>query len=224
MKLLLIEDDQKELDSLSKHLGNIGYTIDTCTNGKTGSYLARTNTYDLILIDYFLPGMNGEAVCNEIRLAKINTPIIFVSENKTTTDKVKAFELGADDFIQKPYIWSELSARIKAVTRRPYKIQDEIFTLDDLTINTSTQDVFLSGERIYLTRKEYSLLECMARKPGVIVTRGEILETAWNNDSNPFSNTIEAHVRNLRKKIGESKNKKYIHTISGRGYKLDRLK
>jgi DNA-binding response OmpR family regulator len=222
MRILVIEDDKEIREAVVKNLSNVGYTVDTAEDGESGSYIARTNQYNVIILDNFLPIKNGDQVCKEIRAAGIHTPIIFMSVEYATKHKVHVLNIGADDYVTKPIVFSELLARIQAVLRRPYAITDSVYQIDDLTIDTSTQEVIKSKERIYLTRKEYALLECLARKPGKIITRGEILEDAWGYDTNPFSNTIEAHIRNLRKKIGETADNKYIHTVPGRGYKLDR--
>ncbi len=222
MRILIIDDDQQTLESLSGKLQQAGYTVDTLDNGHNGSYVARTNRYDLIIIDLFLKGKDGTLVCKEIRETSVHTPIIFLTIENNVNKKVEAFDLGADDYLTKPFSFSELLARIKVLMRRPAKIADNVYVMDDLSIDMSKQEVRKHGDRVYLTRKEYSLLECMARKPGMVISRGEILEDAWGYDTNPFSNTIEAHIRNIRKKIGETKNNKYIQTVPGRGYKLDR--
>ncbi len=224
MRILVIEDDPDIRDSLVKNLSGQGFIVDSAGNGESGSYIARTNKYDLLIIDHLLPSKNGEQVCAEIRAEKIHTPILFLTVEESTKNKVKILNLGADDYLTKPFSFSELLARIQALLRRPYTVSDSVYQIDDLTINTTTQEVLVSEERVYLTRKEYALLECMAKKPGKIISRGEILEDAWGYDVNPFSNTIEAHIRNLRKKIGDSPRKKYIHTVPGRGYKLDRAR
>jgi DNA-binding response OmpR family regulator len=224
MRILVIEDDKDTRESLLKNLASGGYTVDGAIDGESGSYIARTNPYNLIITDHFLPIKDGYQVCKEIRNANIHTPILFLSINNSITDKVQIFEAGADDHLVKPFSFAELLARIKALTRRPYSIEDSVLQIDDLTINMSAKEVSHKGERVYLTRKEFSLLECMARKPGKIITRGEILEDAWGHDNDPFSNTIEAHIRNLRKKIGDMKERRYIQTVPGRGYKLDRCR
>ena len=143
-----------------------------------------------------------------------------MSTQSEIPDKIKMFNIGADDYITKPFDINELIARINALTRRPYKIQQEVMILNDLIIDTGTQIVTKSGEELYLTRKEYMLLNCFARNEGKIITRDNILEEVWESDVNPLTNTIETHVRNLRKKI-ESKDKKIIYTINGRGYRMD---
>ncbi|MBU3668409.1 MAG: response regulator transcription factor [Candidatus Taylorbacteria bacterium] len=222
MKILLIEDDIEFLDKLSRKLTSSGYIVDISQDGKSGSYTARTNHYDVIIIDNNIPGKKGIEICQEIRMAKIQTPILMLTIDNVTEVKVKALDAGADDYLTKPFSYIELIARIKSLTRRSYPITEQIYKLDDLTINCKTEEVIVDGKGIYFTRKEFLLLSCIAKNAGKVVSRGQILEEAWGNDVNPFSNTIEAHIRNIRKKIGESNKRRYIQTVPGRGYKLDR--
>lgn len=221
MRILIIEDDRELRQALQKALTDESFVVDTADNGEGGSYTARTNHYDLILLDYLLPGKNGDTVCKELRALQVHVPILLMSIKTSTLDKVNLLESGADDYLCKPFSISELLARMRALMRRPYKIEQTTFSLDDLTINRSAQEVSVAGERVYFTKKEYMLLDCMAQKCGQVVTRAHIIETVWDNEADPFSNTIEAHVRNVRKKIEEKHKKRYIHTIPGRGYKLD---
>lgn len=223
MRILLIEDDQYLRDVLKKVLSDELFVVDTCDDGSSGSYIARTNKYDLIILDYMLPGKNGDIVSKEIRSVGIQAPILIISVKNSIDEKIKLFEIGADDYICKPFSPTELIMRVKALLRRPYTIAPETYSLDDLTIDRASQEVKVAGEIIYLTKKEYMIIECMAQKCGQIVTRSHLIETVWDNETNPFSNTIEAHIRNVRKKIEKNK-KRYIHTVPGRGYKLDRCK
>ncbi len=223
MRILLIEDDDMLRDSLQRNLSGSGFIVDVADNGETGSYIARTNKYHLIILDGLLPHKSGITICEEIRSAKIACPILIVSVIDDPKEKVALLNGGADDYMVKPFSFAELVARIYSLTRRPYQMEEPVLQLDDLTVDIGLQRVSKEGREIYLTKKEYLLLECMARRPGKIITRAEILEDAWNNDADPFSNTIEAHIRNLRKKIDKGP-RKYIHTIPGRGYKLDRAK
>ncbi len=223
MRILLIEDDQYLRNILKKILSDELFVVDTCEDGDSGSYIARTNKYDLIVLDYMLPHKNGDVISKEIRDLGIQTPILFISVKNSIEDKTKLFEVGADDYISKPFSPAELVMRVKALLRRPYGITPETYTLDDLTIDRASQEVKVEGETIYLTKKEYMIIECMAQRCGQIVTRSHLIETVWDNDTNPFSNTIEAHIRNVRKKIEKNK-KRYIHTVPGRGYKLDRCR
>ncbi|MEN9649676.1 MAG: hypothetical protein RL094_643 [Candidatus Parcubacteria bacterium] len=223
MRVLIIEDDEQTRKALEAHLTSESYTVDTADNGETGSYIARTNDYDLILLDNMLPKKMGLDVCKDIRNAGKKTPIILVSVVSDIQEKVALLESGADDYLTKPFSFSELHARMKALLRRPYTISEEVITLDDLTVDVSRHTVKKGEKNVYLTRKEFMLLECLMKNGGQVVSRAQIMEQVWNYDSDPFSNTIEAHVRNLRKKLDKGK-KKLIHTVSGRGYKLDRQK
>jgi DNA-binding response OmpR family regulator len=221
MKVLIIEDDIFLAQTIKKALEAHCFNIDITHDGKSGSYIARTNKYKIILLDLILPEKDGVTVCKEIRAEGITTPIIVVSTQSEIPDKITMLKIGADDYITKPFNMEELVVRVKTLTKRPYEILDDIMTLDDLTIDTNTQIVTKDGQNIYLTRREYMLLNCFARNEGRIITRGKILEEVWERDASPFTNTIETHIRNLRKKI-ESKNKRIIHTVNGRGYRLSR--
>ncbi len=223
MRILIIENDAELSGTLKRSLEGESFAIDVIDDGHAGSYIARTNRYNLVILDYMLPKKNGDEVCREIREAGVKTPILALSARIDVTDRISLLQAGADDYLCKPFAFSELIARIRSLLRRPYEIQEPTLTLDDLTIDTAAQAVSRSGERIYLTRKEYMLLECMARKCGQIVSRTQIMEEVWEHDVDPFTNTVEAHVRNLRKKL-EQGDQKYIYTIPGRGYKLDHAK
>lgn len=225
MRILIIEDDADFREILKTNLQAESFVVDTAEDGDTGSYIARTNHYNLIILDYLLPGKNGNQICKELRALNIKTPILVISVNTEVPDKILLLDNGADDYLCKPFAFTELMARIRTLMRRPYETQQPVMVLDDLTIDTGTKEVYRSGDAVYLTRKEYMLLECMTRKCGKIVTRAEIVEEVWDNEADPFSNTVEAHIRNLRKKLAHPKDdKKYIHTIPGRGYKVDRVK
>lgn len=231
MRILIIDQHTPMRDALRNLLEEETFIVDTAINGDTGSYTARTNQYDVIILNTDLPDKNAFQVCREIRAENKKVPIIAVSSKVQSSpsdqsiqqEKIALLELGADDYLVKPFVFSELLARMKALLRRPYTIQEPVITLDDLTLDPGKHVVVKGKKRIYLTRKEFMLLECLMKNSGQVVTRSYIMEHVWNNDSNPFSNTVEAHIRNIRKKVDGGK-KKYIHTISGRGYKIDRQK
>lgn len=219
MRILIIEDDEYLRLSLKKALESDLYVVDHMGDGVNGSYIARTHDYNLIIIDYVLPGKNGLEVVKEIRAKGVNTPILIMSVRSEIDDKVNLLESGADDYIVKPFTYQEFRARVHALLRRNYKIIDETMVIDDLTIDISKTEVIKKGEKVYLTRKEFMLLQSLARNPGKVITRAELLEEVWNRDSDPFSNTVEAHIRNLRKKL--ESDRRLIHTIPGRGYKIE---
>lgn len=220
MRILIIEDDEHLRLSLKKGLESEMYTVDHIADGTNGSYIARTHEYNLIVLDYMLPGKDGLQIIRDIRSQGIQSPILVISVRGEIDDKVQLLEFGADDYLVKPFTYAEFRARANALTRRNYKITEEILTIDDLTIDVKRTEVTKSGEKLYLTRKEFLILQSLARKKGHVVTRGELLEEVWNRDADPFSNTVEAHIRNLRKKVKDNK-QNIIKTIPGRGYKIN---
>ncbi|MEI6057989.1 MAG: response regulator transcription factor, partial [bacterium] len=186
-----------------------------------GSYMARTTDYDVIILDHSLPGKNGVVVCEEIRAVGKAVPIIFLTVIGELHHKVDALERGADDYLTKPFSFEELRARVRALTRRPHKIEGIILRVGDLVLDAEKQTVTRGGIGIYLTRKEFNLLEYLMRNHGVVLSRGVIMEHVWNAEGDPFSNTIESHILNLRKKINIGRRKEMIHNVPGRGYMID---
>ncbi len=221
MKILIIEDDSEILDFLKNSFINISHTVDTSTNGADGSYMARTNAYDIIVLDYSLPEKNGFTVCTEIRSSGSNSPIIFLSMNHSTQHKIACLEAGADDYLTKPFSFEELNARIKALQRRPKKIESSLLYCRNLVLDTKKQVVSRGNIPIYLTRTEYNLLEYLLKNKGMVLSRGIIMEHVWNAESDPFSNTVESHIVNLRKKINIQNEDEMIRNIPGRGYIVD---
>ena len=220
MRILIIEDDKEIRTALASHLESVCIAVDTTGDGADGSFLARTNDYDVVVLDYILPNKDGLRICHEIRESGKNMPIILTSVRNEICDKVELLNSGADDYVTKPYSLDEILARINAMIRRPKKVDSPLMYISNITIDANKQKVTKGNREIYLTRKEYSLLEYLARNEGRVVTRGTIMEHVWNMESDPFSNTIEAHVFNLRKKIRGGKNE-LIRTIPGRGYMLE---
>jgi DNA-binding response OmpR family regulator len=198
---------------------NNSYTVDTAYNGETGSYMARTGAYDVVIIDYIMPDKNGISVCSEIRATGSTACIIFLSMNYTINNKVACLEAGADDYMTKPFSLEELNARIKALIRRPRIIESSILTCRDIVMDTKKQNIQRSNKSIYLTRTEYNILEFLIRNRGMILSRGMIMEHVWNAEADPFSNTIEAHITNIRRKIAlPGDTDEIIRNITGRGY------
>lgn len=225
MRILIIEDDADTLSFLQKCLKEKGFAVDTTSDGETGSYLARTNDYDVILLDCGLPKKNGAAVCKEIREQehpeRKHTPIIMISVGRELTDKVGGLSIGADDYVTKPFYFDEIFARIQAILRRPRQRQSAIFEVADLALDIDKQHVIRGKDSIYLTRKEFSLLEFLMRSAGKVVSRSALAEHVWDMNADPFSNTIETHILNLRKKVDKKYKTKLIHSVPGRGYKID---
>jgi DNA-binding response OmpR family regulator len=223
MRILIVEDDINLMKQLKKKLEAQTFAVDIAENGENGSYLARVNDYDMIILADSLPKKNGAEVCRDIRNANKTTPIIIVSETANIQEKISLLHEGADDHIIKPFSFEELLARIQAILRRPILQHKSILGIDVVKIDCQNQQVTRGEKRVYLTRKEFALLEYLMRNKGSVVSRSMIMEHVWNDETDPFSNTIESHILNLRKKI-DSKRKRLIHNIPGRGYKIDVLK
>lgn len=219
MKILIIEDNLSIRNVLRLSLEAESFAVDEAEDGEIGSYMARTNQYDLIILDNVMPKKSGLQVCKELREKEINTPIILLSAKSDINDKVELLKHGADDYLTKPFSFEELKFRIKALLRRPQKMEGDVFKLGPITLNSETQEVKRYAKKIYLTRKEFSMLELFMKNKGKVLTRSNILEHVWDINANPFSNTIESHILNLRKKIGDT-HKRIIVNVPGRGYKI----
>jgi DNA-binding response OmpR family regulator len=220
MRILIVEDDKETGEFLKSSLEAELFSVDHAVDGEEGSYLARTNDYDLIILDNGLPKKSGSQVCREIREAGKTIPIIMLSVQSELPTKLELFTAGVDDYVTKPFHFEELLQRIKAVLRRPKQIVAEVIRIGDLEIDSNKYSVHRSEKEIYLTRKEFQLLEYLVKNQGNVVTRGMIMEHVWDRQGDLFSNTIETHILNLRKKIDHSSEKKLIQTIPGRGYKI----
>jgi two-component system, OmpR family, copper resistance phosphate regulon response regulator CusR len=219
---ILIVDDEKEISTfLKKSLEEECFSVDVAYTGEQGSYFARTNDYDIIILDNMMPGKLGMEVCKEIRAAQKAIPIIMLSVQSEVTTKIDLLNSGADDYMTKPFSFEELRARIHALLRRPQALEETLLSIDDLTLNKKKQQVARGNKTIYLTRKEFQLLEYLMVNKEMALSRGMIMEHVWNMECDPFSNTIEAHILNLRKKIDAGKKRKLIHSVPGRGYKID---
>ena len=221
MKVLIIEDDTSTAEMIRAGLHSKSHTSDISNDGADGSFMARSYEYDAIILDYSLPKKDGLRVCSDIRTAGKMVPIIFLSLTDDTDIKVRALDHGADDYMTKPFSLNELQARLTAVTRRPTVIQQSVLTVDNLTLDPTRHAVARGGAPIHLTRKEFNLLEYLMRTPGSIVSRALIIEHVWTADSDPFSNTVEAHIRNIRKKINIKRAPNLIGNVPGRGYVID---
>lgn len=220
MRILIIEDEKEIANFLKKGLEGECFAVDTADDGEKGSFLARTNNYDLIILDYILPKKDGRQVCEEIRKKGRTVPILILSVKSETITKVDILNAGADDYLTKPYSFMELLARIKALLRRPEQIEGEIFEVDDLILDTKRHLVKRGKKEIHLTNKQFMLLEYLMKNKGAVLSRGMIMDHCWDMNGDLFSNTIETHILTLRRKINLSGKKKLINTVSGRGYKI----
>lgn len=220
MRILVVEDELDISSFLESFLTAQCFVVDIASDGAKGSFLAKTNQYDLIILDNILPSKSGKEICQEIREQNITVPIIMLSVKSDIATKVDLLDSGADDYLVKPFSPKELLARIKALLRRPKEIEHEVIVIGDLLVNINTQRVFRGEREVYLTRKEFSLLEYMARNRGIVLSRGMIMEHVWDMNADPFSNTIESHILSLRKKIGDKQSRNLIETVPRRGYRI----
>jgi two-component system OmpR family response regulator len=221
MKILIIEDDRNVSETLNSGLKSAGHTVEVANDGNEGSFMGRSFDYDAIILDYSMPKKDGLSVTREIRALGRTTPIIFLSVTEDPDIKVAAFDSGADDYMTKPFSLQELMARLKLLARRPSKTDAPTLQVHDLKIDANRNIVMRGDRRLKITRKEFSLLEYMMKHVGTVLSRALIMEHVWTADSNPFSNTVEAHIRNLRKKLNVGRKPSLIGNIPGRGYVID---
>lgn len=220
MKILVVEDDYKIRVFLKKSLEAECFSVDAVDDGLEGYQLGQINNYDFIILDNMLPRISGLEICTHLRNEGKSTPILILSVQSDTDMKVRALDAGADDYLTKPFSLQELIARIRALMRRPSQITDEVITVGEITLDTRRHIVTHGNKEIRLTKKEFMLLEYLMSNPGIVLSRGMIMEHVWDMNADPFSNTIESHILSLRKKIGGENKTEYIQTIPGRGYKI----
>jgi two-component system copper resistance phosphate regulon response regulator CusR len=222
MKLLLIEDEPKTVQSLKQGLEEDGYEVDIAYDGLIGRQLAKNNTYQLIISDIIIPGINGIELCREIRSSGDATPILMLTALGTTDDKVTGLDAGADDYLVKPFEFKELLARVRALTKRGSGIlhTSQLLRFADLEVSLDAKTVHRSGNKITLTAREFNLLVYLIRNQGRVVSKVEIAEQVWDIGFDTGTNIIEVYVNYLRKKIDRDYPVKLIHTQFGMGYVL----
>jgi len=220
MRILLIEDEPKTARYLLRGLSENGFVVDVAADGEDGLFMAATRDYDLLVIDIMLPGRDGWSVVTELRRTKA-TPVIFLTARDNVEDRVKGLELGADDYLVKPFAFSELVARVRSVLRRGPGRQPDTLRVSDLEIDFARQKVSRSGRSIRLTSKEFVLLSLLARRSGEVLSRTLIAELVWDINFDTDTNVVEVLVRRLRSKVDEPFKAKLIHTERGRGYVLE---
>lgn len=222
MKILIVEDEEKLANSLKRGLEKEGYAVDYVLDGEAGQRrieLCRKD-YDLIVLDLMLPKRNGFEVAKNVRDQHITTPILILTARDTTEDKILALDGGADDYLVKPFSFEELLARIRALLRRPEQTIPTELHVKDLTLNTATRRVTRSNREIPLTLKEFGLLEYLMRHPNQVLSREQILDHLWDFAFDSFSNVVDVHVKNLRKKVDNGHHDKLLETIRGVGYRI----
>lgn len=220
MRILIVDDDLKISGFLKSNLEAEYFAVDVASDGEAGSFLARTNDYDLIILDNELPKKNGAQVCKEIRQVKKDVKIIMLSVLAEIPIKVDLFNFGVDDYMTKPFSFAELLVRIKALGRRPGNFVDDVIRIDDLILDIGNGTLSRNDKEIKLTRKQFMLLAFLAKNAGKTLSQGEIVEHVWDMKLDSFSGVLKSHIMNLRRKIDVGREKSLIQTVSGRGYKI----
>jgi DNA-binding response OmpR family regulator len=219
MRVLLIEDDRKAAKLLAKGLHEEGFVVDLAPTGETGEEQAFVNEYDVIVLDWLLPGKDGLAVCQALRARDLTTPILMLTARHSLADRVNGLSTGADDYLTKPFAFAELLARIRALLRRARVARPPILRVTDLMLDPASRKVTRGGVKIGLTSKEYTILEVLMQNAGETVSRTRLVERVWDEASDVLDNLVDAHVSHLRKKIDRS-GVPLIHTVRGFGYRL----
>lgn len=222
MKILIVEDEEKLAKLLKKGLESKGYAADYVTDGETGQNRIELSheDYDIVILDLMMPKKNGFEVCKYIREKKIAIPILILTARDSTDDKISALDCGADDYLLKPFSFKELLARIRAILRRPKNSLPLELKVNKITLNPTTRKVLCNGSEVKLTLKEFSLLEYLMRNPNQVLNREQILDNLWDFGFDSFSNVIDVHVKNLRKKLKENGINNCLETIRGIGYRI----
>jgi two-component system, OmpR family, copper resistance phosphate regulon response regulator CusR len=221
MHVLIVEDEQKTAAYLRKGLSENGLVVDCVTQGEDALHSGLAGNYDLIILDVLLPERDGWSVLSELRRHGKQTPVLFLTARDSVQDRVKGLELGADDYLVKPFAFSELLARVKSILRRSPVRHAEVLKVGDLEIDYTRHRVMRSGNRIELTTKEFDLLSLLARRSGEVLSRTLIAEQVWDMNFDSDTNIVDVAVRRLRRKMDDPFNKKLIHTIRGVGYVLE---
>ncbi|MDJ0915473.1 MAG: response regulator transcription factor [Desulfobacterales bacterium] len=221
MRLLLVEDDNKIASFIIKGLKAAGFAVDHANNGEDGLHLAITEPYDVAVIDIMLPKIDGLTLIKKIRRQAINTPVIILSAKGSIDDRVKGLQTGSDDYLTKPFAFSELLARVQALMRRSSGASEPTrLSVADLSLNLLTREVSRAGQSIELQPREFALLEYLLRNAGRVVSKTMIMEHVWDYNFDPQTNVVEARICRLRDKVDKEFDHKLIHTVRGVGYVL----
>lgn len=220
MNVLLVEDEAKIASFVSLGLREQGFVVDHCANGNEGYALALDRTYDVLLLDIMVPGKDGLAILKDLRQAGQTVPIILLTARNELDDRITGLNLGADDYLAKPFFVEELVARIHAVVRRSQGERQNMLALGPLRLDRITREVTSGDQRVELTSKEFNLLEYLMRSPGRVFTRTQILEHVWGYDFNPSTNVVDVAIQRLRKKLDPVAAAHWIESVRGVGYRV----
>jgi two-component system OmpR family response regulator len=220
VKILVIEDEKKIASFIRKGLAAEGHVVDVALDGNTGFALAATRPYDVLVLDIMLPGRDGLSILKTLRERKMGLPIVLLTARGELNERLEGLNLGADDYLTKPFYIQELAARIHAVVRRASGAAQSILSVADLTLNLLTREVARAGQKMELTGREFALLEQLMRSPGRVLTRAQICEKVWNYHFDPETNLADVYVQRLRKKIDGGFDRKLLETVRGVGYRI----
>jgi DNA-binding response OmpR family regulator len=220
VKILVIEDEKKIAAFIRKGLEEAGFVVDVSHHGDEGFTLATTRPYDALVLDIMLPGKDGLSILRSLRGRKMTLPVLLLTARGELNERLEGLNLGADDYLTKPFFIEELIARLHVVTRRASGAGQSILAVEDLTVNLLTREVTRAGREIELTAREFALLESLMRSPGRVLTRAQICEQVWNYNFDPGTNLVEVYVQRLRRKVDGDAPVKLIETIRGVGYRM----
>lgn len=220
MRLLIIEDEIKLSNNIKQGFTEKGFAVDQAYDGEEGLFLGESEEYDVIVLDIMLPKVDGINVCKTLRQKDIKTPILMLTAKATLDDKIEGLDVGADDYLTKPFEFAELKSRVNALLRRSHNQTENTIRIEDLTIDTKAHIVIRNDKEIHLTAKEFAILEFLARHKDEVVTRTQITEHTWDYNFDSMSNIVDVFIATLRKKIDGNADKKLLHTVRGVGFKL----
>ncbi len=221
MRILIVEDEKKTAGFLRKGLSENGFVVDVAHTAEDGLFQAHASDYDLVILDVMLPDKSGWVVFEEMRREGNKTPVLFLTARDSVEDRVKGLELGADDYLVKPFAFSELLARVRVVLRRPQVQKDQTIEIADLQIDLLKRKVKRTGKQIDLTQKEFVLLSLLAKRSGDALSRTMIAEQVWDMNFDSDTNVVDVAIRRLRSKVDDPFERKLIHTVRGVGYVLE---
>jgi two-component system, OmpR family, response regulator len=224
MRILVVEDETRLAGLLKRGLSEAGHAVDLAESGEDALAWIDTADYDAIVLDVMLPGINGFDVCRAIRRQRRRTPVLLLTAKDAVADRVTGLDAGADDYLVKPFAFAELSARLRALSRRPAELVDPVLTAGEIRLDPATRRVWRGDEEIALGNKQFRILEYLARNPNRVVTRAMIAEHVWDYDFPNVTNVIDVHIRAIRKELGDPYPGEIIQTVRGVGYRLNATK
>lgn len=220
MKILVVEDEKKIASFISQGLGEAGFEVEVCHNGDDGFHMASSHRFDAVVLDIMLPGRDGLSLLKQLRTLRNAVPVILVTARDSLDERIEGLQVGADDYLTKPFYVEELIARIHAVTRRARPNGLNLLEIGPLVIDLFSREVHCADQELELTAREFSLLEYLARSPGRVYTRTQILQQVWSLDFDPSTNIVDVYIRRLRQKLGQQR--QLVETVRGVGYRLKR--